>query len=542
MKVEKEEVKIRRRSCSFVSMDDHEKQAIKLQRRSKSFHKSNLDMTSDKRSSAASLSTPVSPVVSDDENELQGGRYRVEQTNVGGGEDSQSLELSFSLDDRVLDLPMSQPEATALDSSVSPSDSSSTWRRSSQQSVVKFHSTPVKDANGYIRPLCVPFPRELNCDECSMSQGYDEPDFGKSVVSDNRKDCVASMDNEQAKSSDEEDSSFRIKIPSISLQRNSSHSSLEDWEAPTIEGRKIHKSRSLESSLGVIKRTETEGAHDMNDVIIAPLSKLTLSHSIPSLDSDSVFSIDDEERGGEGERKEEAGGEGEAEEEWEGGEGLEKREREQWQQPGVLEHSVDSEFNMEGNGDVEGRLTLSLPATTITATSRQSTDVHGERELLFSPVSASPEHSHYCKHDREQSFSTVNSSLGLSHDNRDNSFSPVSMPAEGDHNGQCNGQNSPSPFDTSLTKTIQRSKSVNTPPYRHKWRWKKAVALSSNGDKLASTLTNADPFCLLQVYQMRSRDCYPTNSTCKIDFKTFLSKFSSNSETENYELSFEREP
>ena len=50
-------------------------------------------------------------------------------------------------------------------------------KRSSQKVVDTFHSTPVKDANGYIRPLCSPI--KLTFDEQSLpGQGYDEPDFG----------------------------------------------------------------------------------------------------------------------------------------------------------------------------------------------------------------------------------------------------------------------------------------------------------------------------------------------------------------------------
>ena len=567
MKAEKEEVKLRRRSRSFVGIaDDHEQEAIQLRRRSNSFHSSNFEIGGDRRASAASVSTPVSPVMSEDEDELsrhgERGCNSVQQTSLEDGAD----EFSLSLDDGGLESPMSQPEPTALSptTDLSPTKSrntTATRRRSSKLSIAKFHSTPVKDANGYIRPLCAPFVRELNFDEPVASHGLDEPDFGGNFNDTNdamEKDCSSTGEGkEQPKSSDEDDASFRTKIPSISLQRNSSHSSLEDWDendaaAPNANTtKKISKSRSLESSLDVSALKGNERARapdDTNDVVLRSLNPLALSRSIPSLDSDSVFSVEDEEEEGresEGDRERER-------EEKEGTEGGDKSINKDQQQrrdvSSALEQSIDSEFSVEGDRETDSRVTRSLPATTLRSLTSQLEH--------SSPVSASPEAT---GHSREQSFSTVDSSsLRLNHDDRDTSFSPINTSAA-DPVSQRDGKDHSSPeamleLHTSLTneltrtqerRSFQRSKSTSgsTNYIGHKWRRKKAAtpALSSTTTD-TSTLNNADPFHLLRVYQVRSHDCFPTTATCRVDFRTLLSKLNNNSETRNYELSFEREP
>ena len=560
MKAEKEEVKLRRRSRSFVGIaDDHEQEAIQLRRRSNSFHSSNFEIGGDRRASAASVSTPVSPVMSEDEDELsrhgERGCNTDQQISIEDGAD----EFSLSLDDGGLESPMSQPEPTALSptTDLSPTKSrntTATRRRSSKLSIAKFHSTPVKDANGYIRPLCAPFVRELNFDEPAASHSQDEPDFGGNFNAMEKDSSSTGEGKEQPKSSDEDDAPFRTKIPSISLQRNSSHSSLEDWDendaaAPNANmTKKISKSRSLESSLDVSALKGNERARapdDMNDVVLTSLNPLALSRSIPSLDSDSVFSVEDEEeeeREGEGDRERER-------EEKEGTEGGDKSiDKDQQQRRDVssaLEQSIDSEFSVEGDRETNSRVTRSLPATTLRSLTSQLEH--------SSPVSAATGHS------REQSFSTVDSSsVRLNHDDRDTSFSPINTSAA-DPVSQRDGKNHSSPksmleLDTSLTNELtrtqerhsfQRSKSTSgsTNYIGHKWcRKKAATPASSSTTTDTSTLNNADPFHLLRVYQVRSHDCFPTTATCRVDFRTLLSKLNNNSETRNYELSFEREP
>ena len=548
MRAEKEEVRIRRRSKSFIGITDNllhrEKELVQLRRRSNSFHRNSLELCGERRASATSVSTPVSPVVSDEEcDSLEGEEKKcIEQTGSPGQDDSRSLELSLSLDDRALDLPMSQPEAVEQDPLEGCTDliKTPTRKRSSQRSFANFQSTPVKDANGYIRPLCAPFPREINFDESSVNQGYDEPDsVEKFVMNDIRKESIPRKDKEVTKSSDEDESSL---IPSIALQKHSSHSSLEGWDEDrtpaATDKRKISKSRSLESSLGVIglinvKDGDGDGTQSHN--------RLTLSHSIPSLDSDSVFSIEDEHEREEGGRE---GEEGEREREEDGG--GEEKEREIHQQLGdvlPLEISVDSQFSVGESQNEESLCTQSLPASVVGSTSHQRhTGVDDGKEMMFSPVSSPPDSHRQYKHNRDHSAGS-----SLNHNNRDNSISQVDVEQPG-HN---ESQSSSSPADRShsddITRTrhsVKRSNSFSSSTYRHKWRWKKALALASTStsDKRQSTLNNADPFNLLHLYQTRSRDCCPANSTCRVDFRTFLSKLNNNSETKNYELSFEREP
>ena len=592
MRAERNEVKLRRRSRSFVGVaDDHRKEVIQLRRRSNSFHRGSLELggVGGKRSSVASLSTPVSPLVSEDEHE--GASMIVQQArDAGSEEDTQSLEFSLSLDDRVLESStINQPEAksTPVDSSSnasSPDDppNSTARRLSHRQSIMKFHSTPVKDANGYYRPLCAPLQgRELIFDNSPASQGYDEPDFDEGHIEMNTKlqndDNLVIKELLDQKSSDEENAPFRLKIPSISLQRTSSHSSAEDWvedEAPVAPGVSlIRKSHSLEAPLGLsLVSGERSRARSDNSPIRASRNRLTLSHSIPSLDSDSVFSVEDEQgeedgREGEGEGREEEGEGKEREGEGRGGDrndGRKEEDRYGREEEGELESFDDLQrkkmeqvndssldFSTE---DTDTRLTRSLPITTISAISQQYSTMHNEREALFSPVSLTSEKG-TTQHSRDQSFSTIEtSSLGLSHDARDVSFSPVSEENVDRKDQVVHSGDTQSPpnslkdhakgqvLKNRRRHPVQRSRSASN--YRHKWRWKKALALANKattGEKPPSTL-NSDPFHLLHVYQMRSRDLFPTTSTSKFDFRTFLGKFSNNSETRNYELSFEREP
>ena len=74
--------------------------------------------------------------------------------------------------------------------------------------------------------------------------GYDEPDSVEVfVMNDVRKESIPRKDKEVTKSSDEDESSL---IPSIALQKYSSHSSLEGWDEDqtpaATDQRKISKS------------------------------------------------------------------------------------------------------------------------------------------------------------------------------------------------------------------------------------------------------------------------------------------------------------
>ena len=559
MRAEKEEVTDRRgRSRRFPPLTtlggggEREKEAVEL-RLSSSFRKSSqLAVNTDKRASTTSLSAPASPVALDDETEevaMRFERARIQQQQRSTeAEDNQSLEfeLSLSLDSRALNSPMSPHPPTSSGTDTSGSSCYESRKRTTatlssrhapEKGLTAFHSTPVKDANGYIQPLRIPFPRGLNFDESSMSQGFDEPDFGNSAIAsdvDVSNDLANPLDAERSNTNATEDAVFRMKIPSISLQRNSSHSSLEGWEDEqefAIAKRTISKSRSLESCLMSPSREAAD--RDVN-VMVAPRNRLTLSQSIPSLDSDSVFSIEDDE------------GEGE------GGERM-RRKIEQ-------EISVDSEISIKGNEPVSRKCTQSLPITALASCSAggnalQRMDTEPGRELSFSPLESSLESSHHHgKYDRAHSSSPVSSSLEKHDPNqtRDDSFSPASLSTENDQRERelCTVNSSPEAnlFEQSDTKTqhyVHRSKSVGSATYRHKWRWKKGAALASSsnaaGNETRKTLTTTDPFDLLHTFQSQSRDCYPV-SVCRVDFKTILNKFQHNSEDKNYELSFEREP
>ena len=575
MKAEREEVKLRRRSKSFVGgvNDKHKKEAKQLRRRSSLFHRGSLKITGgegrEERLSTTSLSTPVSPVISEDEQESPEDEHAEQRTGqivvgqVGGAianEETRSLEFSLSLDDGALDSSMSQPEPTSTD--VSPSNttgleelqnhrSARIHKRSSQKSIHVFHSTPVKDANGYIRPLYAPFPRELDFETSMSGHGYDEPDFSEKFnVATMKQDNVGhpALD-QQAKSSDEDN--FRMKIPSISLQKTSSHSSLEDWEEGTAtkaapEVRKMGKSQSFESPL-VLSMNGHEQENTQNDGDNSRLNRLTLSHSIPSLDSDSVFSIEDE-------GEEEDGGE-------EGGRRRREMEETVDKKPGeeslFLEQSLDSEISTE---DASNIVTRSLPASTfanITSSTATPQGVPRERDTLFGPeMSLSPEQ---FVHSRDQSFNTVESTsvvAGQSHGVRQAFSSRIGTSNPTQDKTETRQQVSSTDTTANTDKhsknrqhsnTVHRSKSASSSTnYRHKWRWKKAVALTkttttnSTNRNYSTVLNNANPFHLLSLYQLRSSDCLFTDS--RVDFRTFLDRFSNNTETRNYELSFEREP
>ena len=149
MKAEKEEVRICRRSKSFIGITDNllhrEKELVQLRRLLNSFNRNSFELCGERRASAAIMSTPVSPVVSDKEcHSLEGEEKKcIEQTGSPGQDDSQSLELSLSLDDRTLDLPMSQPEAVEQDPLESCTEliKTPTRRQPSQRSIANFQST-----------------------------------------------------------------------------------------------------------------------------------------------------------------------------------------------------------------------------------------------------------------------------------------------------------------------------------------------------------------------------------------------------------------
>ena len=609
MRAEKEEVQLRRRSQSFVGMVDENRKegggrAGEFRRRSNSFHRSSLEVSGVKETS---LSTPVSPVVSEDESESsknsKGEDAESESSHLhhrvvaqmgrrDGEEDSQSLEFSLDLDDQELPLPMSQPEPTSIGSPESPEGGDKPHskafprRKKRRPSITNFHSTPVKDANGYIKPLCSPLKMTFD-DELPTSLGYDEPDFSVLPPQYQHEKGAVSFENEQSESSrvDEEntDSEYRIKIPSISLQKTSSHSSLdEDWDEHRVkalpEGRKISKSRSLESNLGLGLNGTGRERNEASDGE-SRLNRLTPSHSIPSLDSDSVFSIEDEQREGEREgegkerEREKEGAKRDREEEGEG-EGKEDGEREveekktknnnrakgfvrrklQYQFQASFERSLDSEIS------VEDAVETYRPTTSTTSNATPSTtmqDISQERGTIFSPISSSSEFTH----SRDQSFSTVES-YSVAYGTRDTSSSPVETPnTEQDsikHEVVARSTKQGERVDRKKARkhSVHRSKSVTgAGTYIHKWRWKKAIALTSsnNNSTTPSTLNNADPFHLLQIYKDRSGECLRDNATTaaatssssansRTDFRVILNRFNSNSETRNYELSFEREP
>ena len=563
-----------------------------FRRRTNSFHRSSLEVRGGKETSTTSLSTPVSPVVSEDESESssknskgeeeEGGVSRIvaQVGQTGAEQDSQSLEFSLDLDEPELVLPMSQPEPTSNispDSSKGDSHHSKTLarrkKRPSQKLITNFHSTPVKDANGYIKPLCSPLKLTFD-DDLSAPLGYDEPDFDVPSQYEHKDNEPEPFDNEQSESSrgDEENGSskYRIKIPSISLQKTSSHSSLEDWDEQHQKmgqgARLIPKSRSLESNLG-LGGTGREGNETSDGE--SRLNRLTPSHSIPSLDSDSVFSIEDEQR--EREREEEGEREGQVE-------GVERNTANGFVRRKLQYHLEDSfERSMESEISTEDTVPTLLahhphhqpPPTTTTSTTSAATpstttqDISREREAIFSPTSSSSE---FYTHSRDQSFSTIGSS-SVAYDARDTSSSPVETSiTEQSSRKHRDAKASPKREGRKKARkrSVHRSKSVTGPgTYRHKWRWKKAIALTSShntstttSQKPSTTLNNADPFHLLQIYKDRSGDCLTANTTTttttttttsssssgRTDFRVFLNRFNSNSETRNYELSFEREP
>ena len=121
------------------------------------------------------------------------------------------------------------------------------------------------------------------------------------------------------------------------------------------------------------------------------LNRLTLSHSIPSLDSDSVFSNEDEHERKEGEREKEEGG------------GGEEKKREIHQQPEdilLLEISMNSQFGDSQNE--ESLCTQSLPEAVISSTSQQRrTNMDDGKKMMFSPVSSPPDNHRHYKHNRD---------------------------------------------------------------------------------------------------------------------------------------------
>ena len=580
MRAEREEVRLRRRSRSLAGMADKRKisRVRDFRRRSRSFNRTSLVLSGpgDVSTLAASLSTPVSPVESEDETEpsKDDESYKTEEEESirvveqvrrnDEEEDSQSLEFSLSLDDHALDMSSSQPHSTSLIPSGPHEDEKDDHhtmpvtrlrKRSSQKVVDTFHSTPVKDANGYIRPLCSPI--KLTFDEPSLpGQGYDEPDFvGPENLLENGSAPYENSQLQLGNRSEAEDGMFRIKIPSISLQKTSSHSSLEEeWgtdhthdhthqsTAVASKARKMSKSRSCESVVG----------HERNEATDCELqvNHLTPSHSIPSLDSDSVFSVEEEqiretEKGREGERDGDAETAGADEEETV--EFVHLRLRNLLQDS--FEQSIDSEMSTEESSNF---LTRTLPLTTTSSVTTPSTttqDISNKREAMCSPVSMSSE---LYSHSRDQSFSAIeSSSAGNPHDTRDTSLSPVEVPTteqivrrDREKEGTQQGRKK--------TRKANRSKSISGEgTYRHKWRWKKAITSHRNNNRDPTTsenaqqsLNNANPFYLLEVFKARSGDCVSNTSitTNRSDLREILKQLDSNSETRNYELSFEREP
>ena len=193
-------------------------------------------------------------------------------------------------------------------------------------------------------------------------------------------------------------------------------------------------------------------------------------------------------------------------------------------------------------------LTRTLPLTTTSSVTTPSTttqDISNKREAMCSPVSMSSE---LYSHSRDQSFSAIeSSSAGNPHDTRDTSLSPVEAPTT-EQMVRRDGEKEGTQQERKKTRKVNRSKSISGEgTYRHKWRWKKAITSHRNNNRHPTTsenaqqsLNNANPFYLLA----RSGDCVLNTSitTNRSDLREILKQLDSNSETRNYELSFEREP
>ena len=264
------------------------------------------------------------------------------------------------------------------------------------------------------------------------------------------------------------DPPVHTRIPSISLQRNSSQSSLEGEEEEggrNTRERRFRKSRSVESSLS--KQMANGSDTDLHG-IMAPLNQLSISQSIHSLDSDSVFSIDDREDEEEDEEEEEEEGDMRQEDD------------------SMLGFALELELSDMNSQPVDS-FSQSLPLAALTP--RPQDDAPPDKD----------------SHEEEGGISSASLEQGHS------------------ENPQLH--------------VVRRSKSVGSATA--KWRRKKPSALAPPSSMTSHGIT--DPYELLRLFQGLSRECYPS-SVCKVDFKTLLSNYSHNSETRNYELSFEREP
>ena len=259
-----------------------------------------------------SLSAPTSPLESDgehDENSTEMTGIQIPEMKPTA--QSRKLGLSHSVDETSGVKNSSQIRFLANQRSIDTSESSlDSYRSRNTDPRLKFHSTPVKDLNGYIRPSQLPMSSNTSFDEASGDHGFDEIDFGTNTL-----DSIDTSDlyiqhgvNTKTVAADEH-SKFHSRIPSISLQETASQNNLEKgdregegegeekkWACENrINGnRMIKKSRSLEFSLD--NHTRHQSSTDLRQTIcniMAPLHQLSIAHSWASFDSNSVFSIDD---------------------------------------------------------------------------------------------------------------------------------------------------------------------------------------------------------------------------------------------------------
>ena len=516
-KSDKKENESKRRSNSFGDLllfSDGKKEKIS-RKRSGSFHQNSPLTNEKKRASTISLSVPTSPLVSDDEDDEENSTKMtgIRIPEMKHTTQNKRLGLSHSVDETSAGQNSSQIRFLVNQRSIDTSESSlDSYRSRNTDPRLKFHSTPVKDINGYIRPSQLPISSNTSFDEASGDHGLDETDFGTETL-----DSIDTSDlytlqgvNTETVAVDKR-SEIHSRIPSISLQREASQYSLEKgdgeiervgdgekerggeekkftWENRTSGNKMIKKSRSLEFSLD--KDAGRQSSADLRQTIrniMAPLHQLSIAHSCHSLDSDSVFSVDDHEV--------------EAEENDEEEEGRRRHVCQQEEDDPLLGLTIDLDLS-DMSSQQRDMFTQSLPIP-----------------MLFSPTPQAPPKStspHPEESREEEEEEEEESQL---------------TPSRGERSRQ----------ETSA-QPVRRSKSVGSSSVGRKWRRKKRVRNAPGAPSTtADTVVSSDPQELLQLYQRQCRECYPS-SVCQVDFKTLLASYNHNTETRNYELSFTREP
>ena len=465
-----------------LSLGKERSEEVQLRRRSRSFHGSTPHIVEVKRASTASLSAPTSPAGSDgeedeDENSTRRQSVRISQVYRTGTSDSQSIEFSLPLDNRALGSSSPLPQG---EESLDTSESSLNSKSSGEKAAMATHSTPGSTLHIFSEEQ-MKISRESSFEErSSLMIAFDEPDLGNECLTD---PFLRASDVHSNTSGT--DATYRMKIPSISLQQNSSQSSLEYWEESqerqkTRKGSRILKSRSLESHLDkcTADESDSEARHSLRSNPGPIAHQLSISHSIPSLDSDSVFSTEEQDVDETENRK--------------------TSDRDKDEEDSLLTFSMESELG-------------SLHSEISKNNANCSQNLYVRSNKLLSTADEDSQNS------RESSFSPVDNSTTNSRNKKDRKLS---------------------------SRIVHRSRSVGSGTYRHKWRWKKAVALATSDSSKTSPQIKTDPLSLLSLFQARSRACYPSAaSISKKDFKTlFLEKLSHNTESKNYELSLEREP